>query len=116
MRLLWHIAVLPLFASADLLNIGHRGVCGTHPEHTKLSYVAAFEQGADFVECDALQCGFCTPGMIMACSALLSDNPKPAHDEAARGIAGNICRCGTFDNILDAVELAASGKVKERRR
>lgn len=69
-----------------------------------------------FVECDALQCGFCTPGMVMACTALLKDKPKPSREEAAQGIAGNICRCGTYDNILDAVELAASGQVKERRR
>ncbi|MEZ6197710.1 MAG: (2Fe-2S)-binding protein [Planctomycetota bacterium] len=69
-----------------------------------------------FVECDALQCGFCTPGMVMACTALLAENPSPTREQAAEGIAGNICRCGTYDNILDAVALAASGKVKERKR
>lgn len=62
---------------------------------------------AAFVECDALQCGFCTPGMVMACTAFLAKNPKPTREETAHGIAGNICRCGTYDNILDAVQVAS---------
>ena len=60
-----------------------------------------------FVECDALQCGFCTPGMVMACTAVLAKTPKPTRDEIVEGIAGNICRCGTYDNIIDAVKLAS---------
>ena len=62
---------------------------------------------AAFVECDALQCGFCTPGMVMSCTALLAKNPSPSRDEVAAGISGNICRCGTYANIFEAVELAA---------
>lgn len=69
-----------------------------------------------FVECDAMQCGFCTPGMVMACTAVLKDNPKPSRDEVAQGIAGNICRCGTYENIFEAMALAGSGQVKERKK
>ena len=60
-----------------------------------------------FIECDALQCGFCTPGMVVACTALLKSNPSPTRAEIAEGIAGNICRCGTYQNIFEAVEQAA---------
>jgi len=60
-----------------------------------------------FAECDALQCGFCTPGMVVSCTALLKENPHPTREEIARGISGNICRCGTYQNIFEAVELAA---------
>ncbi|MGE3166708.1 MAG: 2Fe-2S iron-sulfur cluster-binding protein [Planctomycetota bacterium] len=62
---------------------------------------------AAFVECDALQCGFCTPGMVMACTALLERNPRPTRAEVAEGIAGNICRCATYPNIFEAVARAS---------
>ena len=51
-----------------------------------------------------LQCGFCTPGMVVSCTALLKENPTPDRDQIRRGIAGNICRCGTYQNIIEAVE------------
>ena len=57
-----------------------------------------------FVECDALQCGFCTPGMVVSCTALLKSNPSPTRAEVAEGISGNICRCGTYQNIFEAVD------------
>jgi xanthine dehydrogenase YagT iron-sulfur-binding subunit len=60
-----------------------------------------------FVKCDALQCGFCTPGMIMACKSLLDENKKPTLTQIKRGLSGNICRCGTYNNIFAAVDLAA---------
>jgi nicotinate dehydrogenase subunit A len=60
-----------------------------------------------FLEVGALQCGYCTPGMIMAAAALLADNPAPNRDEIVRGLNGNICRCGTYGRIVVAVELAA---------
>lgn len=60
-----------------------------------------------FVECDALQCGFCTPGMVVACEHLLAENPNPTRDEIAQAISGNICRCGTYQNIFEAVEKTA---------
>ena len=56
---------------------------------------------------DALQCGFCTPGMVMACKALLDRVPDPGLEEIKDGISGNICRCGTYNRIFDAVKAAA---------
>lgn len=60
-----------------------------------------------FVQHDALQCGFCTPGMVMACKALLDSNQKPTLVQIKKGLAGNICRCGTYNNIFAAVQTAA---------
>ena len=62
---------------------------------------------AAFTECHALQCGFCTPGMIMAVAALLKDNPHPTDDEIVHGLEGNICRCTGYLNIVKAVKQAA---------
>ena len=60
-----------------------------------------------FTECHALQCGFCTPGMIMAVSGFLKDNPKPTDEEIYHGLEGNICRCTGYINIVKAVKQAA---------
>ena len=60
-----------------------------------------------FTECHALQCGFCTPGMIMAVSGFLKDNPKPTDEEIYRGLEGNLCRCTGYINIVKAVKQAA---------
>ena len=57
-----------------------------------------------FIEKDALQCGFCTPGMVVSCTALLKENPSPDREQIRRGISGNICRCGTYQNIIEAVQ------------
>ena len=62
---------------------------------------------AAFVETDGYQCGFCTPGMIVSCVALLKSNPKPTLDEIKAGLAGNLCRCGTYGRIFEAVDKAA---------
>ena len=62
---------------------------------------------AAFIEHDALQCGFCTPGQILAGLALFSENPNPTEDEARRAMSGNLCRCGTYPKILRAVLAAA---------
>ena len=56
-----------------------------------------------FVDHDALMCGFCTPGFIMASVGLLEKNPNPTPDQIKKGLDGNICRCGTFSRILEAV-------------
>jgi len=64
-----------------------------------------------FVEHDAQQCGFCTPGFVVAATAFLEQNPSPTRDEVREGLGGNLCRCGTYDGIIDAV-LDASGKMK----
>jgi aerobic-type carbon monoxide dehydrogenase small subunit (CoxS/CutS family) len=60
-----------------------------------------------FLKADALQCGYCTSGMIMSASALLNKNPKPTRDEIVNHMNGNICRCGTYLRILNAIEMAS---------
>jgi aerobic carbon-monoxide dehydrogenase small subunit len=55
-----------------------------------------------------LQCGYCTPGMLMTCVALLKHNPKPTEAEIREGIAGNLCRCTGYQNIVKAVQQAAT--------
>ena len=60
-----------------------------------------------FTECHALQCGFCTPGMIMATVGLLKDNPKPSEDDIIHGLEGNLCRCTGYINIVKAVKRSA---------
>jgi aerobic carbon-monoxide dehydrogenase small subunit len=60
-----------------------------------------------FHEQHALQCGFCTPGMIMQSIDLLNDNPNPSDDEVRHGLEGNLCRCTGYQNIVKAVQAAA---------
>ena len=60
-----------------------------------------------FVEELAPQCGYCTPGQIMAAVGLLRENPNPTREEARQGLSGNICRCGSYDSYLDGVMRAA---------
>jgi aerobic-type carbon monoxide dehydrogenase small subunit (CoxS/CutS family) len=56
-----------------------------------------------FVRADALQCGFCTPGQIVSASALVAASPSPSRDEIRHAMAGNICRCGTYPRIEEAI-------------
>jgi aerobic-type carbon monoxide dehydrogenase small subunit (CoxS/CutS family) len=56
-----------------------------------------------FVRADALQCGFCTPGQIVSATALVASNPSPSSDEVRHAMAGNLCRCGTYPKIEEAV-------------
>ena len=60
-----------------------------------------------FTECHGLQCGFCTPGMIMAIAGFLKDNPNPSDDDIIHGLEGNLCRCTGYVNIIKAVKQAA---------
>ncbi len=60
-----------------------------------------------FVEAGAVQCGYCTPGAIMASKALLNENPHPSDEEIREGLAGNLCRCTGYVKIVDAVRTAA---------
>ena len=60
-----------------------------------------------FVEQDALMCGFCTPGLVMASTALLRKTPDPTPEEIRRGVSGNLCRCGTYPKVFAAVQEAA---------
>ena len=63
-----------------------------------------------FVSTGAVQCGFCIPGMIVAARQLLASNPNPSRAEIQEGLAGNLCRCGGYSRILDAVALAANSR------
>ena len=60
-----------------------------------------------FIEYDALQCGFCTPGMIMSCAALLKRNADPSLDDVKTATSGNLCRCGTYPKVFEATLAAA---------
>lgn len=66
-----------------------------------------------FTQTGSVQCGFCTPGMILSAVALLNDNPKPSRDEIKRALSGNLCRCTGYEKIFDAVELAAINMQKK---
>ena len=68
-----------------------------------------------FIKADAMQCAYCTSGMIMSGAALLSKNPRPGRDEIVSGMNGNICRCGTYQRIIDAIQIA-SGAAREVSR
>ncbi len=61
-----------------------------------------------FVQHDALQCGFCTPGQVMAAYALLQRNPNPTEAEVVEGMSGNLCRCGAYRGIIEAVLTASN--------
>jgi aerobic-type carbon monoxide dehydrogenase small subunit (CoxS/CutS family) len=66
-----------------------------------------------FSDHHALQCGYCTPGMLMSATALLRDNPRPTDEEITRAIQGNICRCTGYWNIVTAVKAASGQEVSE---
>jgi aerobic-type carbon monoxide dehydrogenase small subunit (CoxS/CutS family) len=69
---------------------------GPHPLH------------AAFVEHDAVQCGFCTPGQVLAAAALLARDPDPSDEAIIRAMSGNLCRCGTYPKIVRAIHSAAA--------
>jgi len=73
----------------------------------------AVQQG--FWECHGLQCGYCTPGMIMAAVQLLSANANPSRGQIAEGLRGNLCRCTGYSHIIDAVQHAATHGAADRR-
>ena len=60
-----------------------------------------------FIECGAVQCGFCTPGMLLSAKALLDQNPSPTQEEVKVAISGNLCRCTGYKKIIDAIMLAS---------
>ena len=63
-----------------------------------------------FIDHDALQCGFCTPGLIMSCAALLERNAEPSAEEVRAAISGHYCRCGTYPHVVDATLAAAKSR------
>ena len=66
-----------------------------------------------FIEEDALQCGYCTPGMLIAAKALLDQDPRPTEDRIREWLAGNLCRCTGYDKIVRAVQAASSAMAAE---
>jgi aerobic-type carbon monoxide dehydrogenase small subunit (CoxS/CutS family) len=65
---------------------------------------------AAFVEHDGMQCGYCTPGMVMSCTALLDRNPNPTAADVQQAISGNLCRCGTYPKVVEAALAAARSR------
>lgn len=63
-----------------------------------------------FHEHGAFQCGFCTPGMLMSAKALLDSNPNPSWDEIRLYMSGNLCRCGSYEEVVDAIRAVAAGE------
>ena len=63
-----------------------------------------------FVDCGAIQCGFCTPGLVISATALLKRQPKPNRAQIRRGLSGNLCRCTGYTKIIDAVESVARSR------
>jgi aerobic-type carbon monoxide dehydrogenase small subunit (CoxS/CutS family) len=62
---------------------------------------------AAFIEHDAMQCGFCTPGMVMSCAALVDHNPSASADDVKAAISGHLCRCGAYQKVVEATLAAA---------
>lgn len=97
-------------------------------------YLAAFADGAEvvtiegggagaldavqqaFLECGAFQCGFCTPGFVLMARQLLEENPDPSEEDIRRYLSGNLCRCGAYPEIIEAVKLAARKRQPPPRR
>jgi aerobic-type carbon monoxide dehydrogenase small subunit (CoxS/CutS family) len=65
-----------------------------------------------FIKADAMQCAYCTSGMIMSATALLKEIPKPNREQIVDGMSGNICRCGVYERIISAIQLASDTKEK----
>lgn len=65
-----------------------------------------------FIQYGAVQCGFCTPGMLMSAKFLLDNNPRPSREEIRAGLAGNLCRCTGYVKIIDAIEAVAEGRLE----
>ena len=65
---------------------------------------------AAFAEAHAFQCGYCTPGMVLTAARLLEEHPRPTEEQIRLGLAGNLCRCGSYVKIVEAVQLAARRK------
>ena len=89
-------------------------VFAVQAEGAELTTIEGLAQGGQlhalqegFMECHGLQCGFCTPGMIMRAYRLLKENPNPSEEEIRWGLSGNLCRCTGYQNIVKAVRYAA---------
>jgi xanthine dehydrogenase YagT iron-sulfur-binding subunit len=87
-------------------------------EGTEITTVEGLMEGEElgpvqqaFVQKDGFQCGYCTPGQIMAAEGLLRGSPNPTREEIQKGMSGNLCRCGAYVHIFEAVEAAAKSRI-----
>jgi carbon-monoxide dehydrogenase small subunit len=118
-----------LFGARESCGQGLCGCCTVLVDHKTVSgclYLAVFLEGAEvvtvehlaepdkldpvqqaFIECGAFQCGFCTPGFVMMTKALLKQNPDPDDEQIKDYLAGNLCRCAAYPEIINAVKMAA---------
>jgi len=125
-----------LFGARESCAQGLCGCCTVLVNGTAVSgclHLAAFVDGAEvvtvehlangpdlhpvqqaFIECGAFQCGFCTPGFVLMTTQLLEAHPNPNDDDIRHYLSGNLCRCGTYPEIVEAVKRAAS-KVREQQ-
>ena len=95
--------------SCLVLALEAQGATLTTIEGVQCSADALHPLQENFMRCGAAQCGFCTPGIIMAAKALLDENPAPTTDEIRFAIAGNICRCTGYTKIIQAIAETAQG-------
>jgi len=124
-----------LFGARESCAQGLCGCCTVLVNGSAVSgclYLAAFIDGAEvatvehlsvngklspvqqaFIDCGAFQCGFCTPGFVLMTGELLKEHPDPDEDEIRHYLAGNLCRCGAYPEIIEAVKLAARNMRKE---
>src|SRR5215467_13532412 len=86
----------------------HCGACTVDLDGKSVKSCTMFVLQEAFREMHGLQCGFCTPGMILRAYRLLQENPKPTEDEIRMGISGNLCRCTGYQNIVKAIQYAAA--------
>lgn len=95
------LSCITLAAACDAETIATiEGLAGTEGELTALQQA--------FIDRDGFQCGFCTPGQIMSATALLAENPAPTEDEIREYMAGNLCRCGAYKGIIEAIQQAST--------
>lgn len=87
--------------------------------HAKITTIEGLEENGAlspvqqaFLHEEALQCGYCTPGMVLAATALLREHPHPTDQQIIEGMDGNVCRCGTYPRIVAAIKLAAQMQAK----
>ncbi len=126
-----------LFGARESCGQGLCGCCTVLVDGLAVSgclYLAAFADGAEvvtvehiasadalgpeqeaFIECGAFQCGYCTPGFILMTRQLLDENPEPTDDDIRHYLSGNLCRCGAYPEIIEAVKLAARKRGRGER-
>src|SRR5437588_24307 len=85
----------------------HKGKSQTQKGARMAAKIQLHPVQAAFIELNAMQCGYCTTGMIMSGVALLAEKPRPTREEIVQGMNGNICRCCTYPRIIAAIEQAA---------